>query len=214
MPKLHLRVLTADSIKFDQEVDMIIVRSIIEDLGRRSVVGDLGILPGHMPLAAVLGISPLRILDESFERGERIMAVYGGLLDVQNNLATITTEMALWPDEIDAAQAEAERQRAESRLQAIKDDDMAIRRNQIALRRALVRNPYLKVLVMEGYYDLATPYYAANYTMDHLDLPANFRKQISYATYDAGHMVYLPAETLQKMKADEAMFIDGATKGE
>jgi carboxypeptidase C (cathepsin A) len=83
-----------------------------------------------------------------------------------------------------------------------------------ALRRAVVRNPYLKVLVMEGYYDLATPYYAANYTMDHLDLPANFRKQISYATYSAGHMVYLPWESLKKMKADEAQFIDSATKGQ
>jgi carboxypeptidase C (cathepsin A) len=83
-----------------------------------------------------------------------------------------------------------------------------------ALRRAVVRNPYLKVLVMEGYYDLATPYYAANYTMDHLDLPANFRKQISYATYNAGHMVYLPGASLKKMKADEALFIDTATKGQ
>jgi len=139
MPKLQLRVLTADSVKFDQPVDMIIVRSILEDMGRRSAVGDLGILPGHMPISAVLGISPLRIMDSSFERGERIMAVYGGLLDVQDNVATIMTEMALWPDEIDSAQAEAERQRAEKRLEAIKDDDMAIRRNQIALRRALVR---------------------------------------------------------------------------
>lgn len=83
-----------------------------------------------------------------------------------------------------------------------------------ALRRAVVRNPFLKVLVMEGYYDLATPYYAANYSMDHLNLPANFRKQISYATYNAGHMVYLPSESLKKMKADEAMFIDGATKSQ
>jgi len=139
MPKLQLRVLTADSVKFDQPVDMIIVRSIIEDMGKRSAVGDMGILPGHMPISAVLGISPLRIMDDGFERGERIMAVYGGLLDVKDDVATIMTEMALWPDEIDAAQAEAERQRAEKRLEAIKDDDMAIRRNQIALRRALVR---------------------------------------------------------------------------
>jgi len=83
-----------------------------------------------------------------------------------------------------------------------------------ALRRALVRNPFLKVLVMEGYYDLATPYYAANYTFDHLDLPGKYRTQLSYATYNAGHMVYLPLDSLKKMKSDEGGFIDKATAGQ
>ena len=83
-----------------------------------------------------------------------------------------------------------------------------------ALRRALVRNPYLKVFVMEGYYDLATPYYAVGYTMDHLNLPAKYRSQISYATYDSGHMVYLPTDSLKKMRSDEGAFIDKALSGQ
>lgn len=75
------------------------------------------------------------------------------------------------------------------------------------LRQAMAKNPYLKVLVMEGYYDLATPYFAANYVMDHLNLPDNLRKNVSYATYPAGHMVYLDTQSLAKFRQDLGAFM-------
>ncbi|HVZ18140.1 MAG TPA: hypothetical protein VG897_13540 [Terriglobales bacterium] len=76
------------------------------------------------------------------------------------------------------------------------------------LRSAMVKDPYLKVLVMEGYYDLATPYFASTYTMDHMDLSGEYRKNISFATYEAGHMVYMKQTELQKLKRDIANFIN------
>lgn len=82
-----------------------------------------------------------------------------------------------------------------------------------ALRQAIVKNPYLKVRVLEGYYDLATPYFAANYTMDHLDLTQRYRNNISFSTYSSGHMAYLDSDSLKKMKRDVASFIESATEG-
>jgi carboxypeptidase C (cathepsin A) len=76
------------------------------------------------------------------------------------------------------------------------------------LRSAMIKNPYMKVLVMEGFYDLATPFAAANWTMDHLDLGTQSRQNISYATYTAGHMVYIDRAEHDKMKKDLVDFMD------
>jgi carboxypeptidase C (cathepsin A) len=54
------------------------------------------------------------------------------------------------------------------------------------LRSAMIKNPYMKILVMEGFYDLATPFAAANWTMDHLNLGPQFRQNVSYATTTRG----------------------------
>ena len=80
------------------------------------------------------------------------------------------------------------------------------------LREAIVKDRYLKILNMEGYYDLATPYLAAWYTFDHLDLPAEFRKNITHAQYESGHMVYLDSKAHAKMKQDFADFIGATTR--
>ena len=80
------------------------------------------------------------------------------------------------------------------------------------LRGAMIKNPYMKVLVMEGYYDLATPFAAANWTMDHLNLDAKYRQSISYATYNSGHMVYVDRAEHDKMKKDLVEFMEKCLK--
>jgi carboxypeptidase C (cathepsin A) len=76
------------------------------------------------------------------------------------------------------------------------------------LRAAIVGNPFLKILVMEGYYDLATPYYQAEYTMHELNLPRPFRDNIRYERYWSGHMVYLEQKSHAKMQKDWDTFVE------
>ncbi len=75
------------------------------------------------------------------------------------------------------------------------------------LRSAMTQNPFLHVFVAKGYYDLATPFFAADYTFDHLGLDPALRSHLSGAYYEAGHMMYVHAPSLNKLKADIAQFI-------
>ena len=78
------------------------------------------------------------------------------------------------------------------------------------LRQAMTRNPRLRVLVTSGYYDLATPYYDAFYTADHLGLPPALKGNMSIELYEAGHMMYIRKADHRKLKEDMAKFIRGA----
>ena len=80
------------------------------------------------------------------------------------------------------------------------------------LRSAMIKNPYMKILVMEGHYDLATPFAAADWTMDHLNLDGKYRQNVSYATFDSGHMVYIDRNEHNKMKKDVVEFMDKCLK--
>jgi carboxypeptidase C (cathepsin A) len=80
------------------------------------------------------------------------------------------------------------------------------------LAEALVSNPHLQVQVENGLYDLATPFFATEYTMDHLGLPPELRSHIHLEYYDAGHMMYLRNESLAKLKGNIASFIDSTSK--
>ena len=80
------------------------------------------------------------------------------------------------------------------------------------LAQALVTNPRLLVQVENGYYDMATPFFATEYTMTHLGLPAELQGNIKLDYYPSGHMMYLHDESRAKLHDAVAAFIDRATQ--
>ena len=81
------------------------------------------------------------------------------------------------------------------------------------LAGALTRNPFLRVHVSSGYYDLATPFFATRYTFDHLAIDPALVKNLTLDTYTAGHMMYLNLPDLKKSKANLARFITSSVTG-
>ncbi len=79
-----------------------------------------------------------------------------------------------------------------------------------SLRRALTRNPYLKIYLGAGFYDMATPYFAAYYTLDHMGLPLTLRPNIRVHEYEAGHMYYIHEPSLRQLGKDMASFVEWA----
>jgi len=80
------------------------------------------------------------------------------------------------------------------------------------LRSAMVRNPALRVYVASGYYDLATPYFATDYTFAHLGLPDELKGNVNIQYYEAGHMMYIHGESLVRLTGELAEFIKGASR--
>lgn len=78
------------------------------------------------------------------------------------------------------------------------------------MRKAMICNPYLKIWFSCGYYDLATPYYAAKYTVDQMSLDPSISKNIRLTYYDAGHMMYVLKPALIKMKSDLRAYLKDA----
>lgn len=75
------------------------------------------------------------------------------------------------------------------------------------LSESMTSNPFLKVHVSNGFYDMATPYYASRYTFSHLGIHPELMKNITESDYTAGHMMYLNLPDLKKQKEDLAKFI-------
>ncbi|MCL2671603.1 MAG: ATP synthase F1 subunit epsilon [Clostridiales bacterium] len=124
--KLHLRIITPDRTKLDEEVGMVILRC---------TTGNLGVLPRHEARSAVLDVGILRILNDGTERW---LAVYGGLAVIQDNAVIVLANDADWPEEIDHARANADREHIEQRMREW-TDDIELQNDHLLLRRALVQ---------------------------------------------------------------------------
>ena len=81
------------------------------------------------------------------------------------------------------------------------------------LRKAMSINPFLKVHVANGYYDLATPYYATLHTFAHMGLTPEARQNVSMSFYEAGHMMYVHRPSLLALREALAEFIAEAVEG-
>ncbi len=76
------------------------------------------------------------------------------------------------------------------------------------MARALTRDPNMKVLILNGYYDIATVFYGVEYSIDHLGLPSHIKDNIIMKYYEAGHMMYTHQPSLVKFKEDVGGFIE------
>ena len=78
------------------------------------------------------------------------------------------------------------------------------------LKDAMAKNPYMKIFMANGYYDMATPFFAAEYTVSAMNLEPQLRQNITFAYYEAGHMMYIEKNSLKKLKDDAAKFIQSS----
>lgn len=81
------------------------------------------------------------------------------------------------------------------------------------LREAFEKNPYMRVFIAEGMYDAATPYFAVDYTFDHMDLKPQAHKRITKDHFNAGHMVYIDNQSMTKLREDiDRLYDEGDSK--
>jgi carboxypeptidase C (cathepsin A) len=81
------------------------------------------------------------------------------------------------------------------------------------LAAAMRTNPYLKVLSLNGYYDMATPFFGTEYDLNHMMLEPAQQRNLEYRYYPSGHMVYLNPDALHRMRLDVQAFINEAVAG-
>ncbi len=126
MKTITVNIVTPDGPVYDSEVSMVIAVT---------ATGEMGVLPGHIPTVAPLGIGAVRLKKEN---STELVAVSGGFLEIRPEKVTILAQSAERATEIDLARAQESAKRAEALLQARKDD-IDFKRAELALKRAMNR---------------------------------------------------------------------------
>lgn len=128
MSTFILEIVTPDHLAYSGEVESLTVRG---------VEGDLGILPGHIPMVTPLQVAPLVI--KTGKKTSQI-AVNGGFVEVRKDKVVVLAESAEAAEEIDLQRAQAAKERAERRLaNADKQAEIDYRRAEMALQKAINR---------------------------------------------------------------------------
>ncbi|WP_214815460.1 F0F1 ATP synthase subunit epsilon [Exiguobacterium sp. s131] len=128
MNTVHVNVVTPDGAAFEGNARMVIAKS---------VTGELGILPKHIPMVTPLDVSVLKLRHE--DGGRTLIAISGGFMEVRPDTVTILAETAEMADKIDYDRASAAKVRAERRLQDTKLSELEFRRAELALKKAINR---------------------------------------------------------------------------
>ena len=126
MVTFHLKVMTVDHCFYDGEGDRIIIRT---------TQGDAGILPGHVPYVAAIGIGGLTIIKDG---EKRVAAGSGGFVEVSKEQTVVLARTCEWADEIDVKRAEQAAERARAALQQ-KESARAHDLAQVRLKKAVNR---------------------------------------------------------------------------
>ncbi|MEI5909107.1 F0F1 ATP synthase subunit epsilon [Bacillus spongiae] len=126
MKTLKVSIVTPDGPVFESDVEMI---------STKAQSGELGILPGHIPMVAPLEIGAVRLKNGG---NTELVAVSGGFIEVRPEQVTILAQAAEKAESIDIQRAKEAKARAEDRMQA-KKDDVDFQRAELALKRAMNR---------------------------------------------------------------------------
>ncbi|MCL2096424.1 MAG: F0F1 ATP synthase subunit epsilon [Oscillospiraceae bacterium] len=139
---IRLRVLTPMREVYNKQVHMFIART---------VDGDIGVLYGHEPRAAVLTDWAVRIFPEGHEKnqGEELLMILGGMLTVRDNDAVIVSDVAEYPDKMRELLSKMQAERAESKI-IEQSSELTTQRIELALRRALINRGEVNEIIINS----------------------------------------------------------------